>query len=98
VTDLFPCACCTKPLEPAQQLRFLVETDNLDNPSFLNRIRMLPALRGRPVPVCQACQSRIESEPPKLALPRPKAPLNLIGALGALSIGWLLGTLLTSRA
>ena len=96
MTDLCPCVCCNGPLEPAQQLRFLVETDNLDNPAYLNRIRALPAVKGRPVPVCKACQARL-AEPPKSARPHPKAPLSLIGALGALSLGWLLGSLLTSR-
>ena len=57
VTKLSRCACCDGALEPAQQLRFLVETDNLDNPAYLNRIRALPSVNGKPVPVCKACQA-----------------------------------------
>ncbi|MBN9118309.1 MAG: hypothetical protein J0I06_03965 [Planctomycetes bacterium] len=101
MTNLCRCACCDGALEPAQQLRFLVETDNLDNPSYLDRIRALPSVNGRPVPVCKACQTRIETHPVVLKS-RPKAaPLSLttglLGALGALSVGWLLGNLFTSR-
>jgi len=99
VTKLSRCVCCKGQLEPAQQLRFLVETDNLDNPSYLNRIRALPAMNGKPVPVCKACQSELETHP--RPLPRPKAaPLavtGLLGVFGALSVGLLLGGLFTAR-
>lgn len=96
MTKLSRCACCNGPLEPAQQLRFLVETDTLDDPSYLSRIRVLPSLNGRPLPVCKSCQSRIEANPAALKL-RKKAPLSLFGALGALSVGLLLGGLFTAR-
>jgi hypothetical protein len=99
VTKLSPCVCCKGQLEPAQQLRFLVETDNLDNPVHLARIRLLPSINGRPVPVCKACQTQIEAAPH--SLPKPKtAPLavgGLLGVFGALSVGLLLGRLFTSR-
>jgi hypothetical protein len=99
VTNLCRCVCCDNPLEPAQQLRFLVETDTLDNPSYLNRIRMLPSVNGKPVPVCTACQAHLEAHPTALE-PKPRkrvAPLSLLGALGALSIGLIVGSLFTSR-
>ena len=105
MSKLYLCACCDGQLEPAQHLRFLVETDNLDNPAYLARIRVMPSLNGRPVPVCSACQKRIEAEPRGLAkfLP-PKAraaPLSLasslFGALGVLSVGMFLGALFNSR-
>ena len=38
------CQFCAQELEPAQELRFLVETDTLDDPTHLNRIRRLPVL------------------------------------------------------
>jgi hypothetical protein len=96
VTNLCRCACCDNSLEPAQQLRFLVETDNLDNPSYLARIRVLPSVNGKPVPVCHACQTHLEANPTALKS-RPKAPLSLLGALGALSIGLIVGSLFASR-
>ena len=99
MTNLCPCACCKGPLEPAQQLRFLVETDNLDNPGYLNRIRALPSMNGRPLPVCKACQTQLESGAVALR-PRPKVavPLSLIGALGALSVGVILAKLFAPRS
>lgn len=99
MTKPFRCVCCDNPLEPVQQLRFLVETDNLDNPSYLNRIRALPSVHGRPVPVCKACQAHLESHPVALK-PKPRkkvAPLSLLGVFGALSIGVLVGGLFASR-
>jgi hypothetical protein len=107
VSKLCRCACCTSQLEPAQQLRFLVETENLDNPAFLARIRMLPSINGKPMPVCHACQTKIEATPrpvasgrvsPPLAKNQVKAPLSLaVGLLGVLSVGVLLGALINSR-
>ena len=91
MTNLYRCACCDGQLEPAQQLRFLVETATLDNPVHLARIRVLPAVNGKPIPVCKACQTRIEAAPP-----RPLAA-GLLGALGALSVGLLLGGFFTAR-
>jgi hypothetical protein len=106
LSKLFPCACCNGQLEPAQQLRFLVETDSLDNPAFLTRIRMLPSRNGKPVPVCGACQAKIEATPRLTAKPQTaplakkqaKAPLSLaVGILGVLSVGVLLSAMLNSR-
>jgi hypothetical protein len=100
------CAACASPLEPAQQLRFLVETDNLDNPAFLARIRTLPSIDGKPIPVCSACQKKIEAAPRRNAKPQAtpfvkkqvKAPLSLaVGLLGVFSVGVLLGAFLNSR-
>ena len=95
MTNLYRCACCDGQLEPAQQLRFLVETATLDNPVHLARIRVLPAVNGKPIPVCKACQTRIEAAPPR----PPSRPLasGLLGALGALSVGLLLGGFFTAR-
>ena len=94
-----PCRCssCQGPLEPAQQLRFLVETDNLDNPAYLARIRTLPSVNGRPVPVCKACQAKLEANPPRPTGARPAVANTWLGALGVVSVGLLLGTVFTSR-
>jgi hypothetical protein len=98
VTNLCPCACCNGRLEPAQQLRFLVETDNLDNPGYLNRIRMLPTRNGKPLPVCKACQAQLEARfTGAKARPKLVVPLSLLGALGALSVGLVLGRLFVPR-
>ena len=96
MTKLTRCACCEGPLEPAQQLRFLVETDTLDDPSYLSRIRALPAVNGRPLPVCKACQAELEATSEAGRFRRPRGS-SLWGALGALSVGWLLGNLFTAR-
>jgi hypothetical protein len=95
LTTLYRCACCDGQLEPAQQLRFLVETATLDNPVHLARIRVLPCVKGKPIPVCKACQTRIEAAPAR----RPARPLaaGMLGVFGALSVGLLLGGLFTSR-
>jgi hypothetical protein len=106
VTEHCRCACCEGPLEPAQQLRFLVETDTLDDPAYLARIRALPAVNGRPVPVCKACQTLLEAhavtpapktEGSRRPLARKRHVPNLFGVLGALSVGLLLGSLFTPR-
>ncbi|MBP3953957.1 hypothetical protein J8F10_01395 [Gemmata sp. G18] len=98
MTELCRCWSCKGNLEPAQQLRFLVETDNLDNPAYLARIRALPAVNGRPVPVCKACQTRIESAPRRpVAKPKPAAVSGLLGALGALSVGLLISGIFAPR-
>jgi hypothetical protein len=91
VTKLSRCACCKGALEPVQQLRFLVETDTLDNPAHLARIRALPSVNGKPVPVCKACHAKIAATPPRPRTPKPRAPFppDLLGALGALSLGLL---------
>ena len=91
-----PCRCvsCSAPLEPVQELRFLVESANLDDPATLARIRTLPSVRGRPVPVCKACQARIEGTPRRpVARPHPLRT-GVIAAVGLLSVGWLFQHLL----
>lgn len=101
MTELCRCSCCKGPLEPAQQLRFLVETDTLDDPAYLARIRVLPAVNGKPVPVCKACQTRIETAPrpsaSRTGVLRPPLARKLLGALGALSVGLLLTGLFAPR-
>ena len=97
MTDSCRCACCSGQLEPAQELRFLVETANLDNPSYLAHIRRLPAVKGRPVPVCAACQARLESYPlrPRRAGTKPNpVRTGVLAAIGLLSVGWLVQNVL----
>jgi hypothetical protein len=95
VTKLSRCACCDGPLEPAQQLRFLVETANLDNPAYLECIRVLPNANGKPIPVCKACQTQLEDHlAARKARKGRAAPLSLFGAL---SLGLLFGALFTTR-
>jgi hypothetical protein len=94
VSNSCGCVCCSAQLEPAQEFRFLVESDNLENPTYLARIRRLPAINGRPVPVCKACQVLVES-----VLPRPAArayPLHsgVLAAIGLFAIGWFVQSLL----
>ena len=87
------CACCRGSLEPAQKLRFLVETASLDDPAYLACIRRMPAdRRGRPVPVCSECQRLVESAPRPAR--RRLVPPGIFAAAGILSVGWLLHTLL----
>ena len=74
------------PLEPAQQLRFLVETDNLDNPAFLSPHPLIPAVDGKPVPVLAGVAETGTSKSPRrpLRTPKPKpqvAPLALAAGL-----------------
>jgi hypothetical protein len=85
-----PCASCHAPLEPAQELRFLVETANLDNPVYLNFIRRLPAARGKPVPVCKACQARIEASRPRTAPDPSPVRVGVLAAVGLFSVGWMI--------
>jgi hypothetical protein len=100
VTDSCRCACCAAQLEPAQELRFLVETANLDNPRYLAFIRRLPSSKGRPVPVCSACQTVLESSAlrpvPAWRVPAQSKPLatGVLAVVGLLSVGWLLQNLL----
>lgn len=94
MTKLPPCRCCRGPLEPAQQLRFLVETDTLDDPAHLARIRVLPNEHGKPVPVCQACQARLAAPPRR---PGAQRLPSLLSALGALSVGLVLTNLFAAR-
>jgi hypothetical protein len=88
------CACCSAELEPAQELRFLVECANLDNPSYLAHIRRLPSVKGKPVPVCKACQTDIENAPRPVARPN-HVRTGVLAVVGLLSVGWLLQTLLS---
>lgn len=98
MTNLCRCACCEGPLEPAQQLRYLVETANLDNPAYLELIRVLPSANGKPVPVCAGCQSQLEDHfAARKTRKRRAAPLSLFGALGALSLGVLFGGFFAAR-
>jgi hypothetical protein len=86
---------CRNPLEPAQELRFLVETSNLDNPEYLARIRRLPARNGKPLPVCKRCQTLAETAPTP-ARPQPTAnPIHvgLLAVAALLSLDWLFKTL-----
>lgn len=92
--NLCRCARCNDPLEPAQHLRFLVETDTLDDPAYLARIRVLPAANGRPVPVCKACQTALDTAPPARTKPLAK---SWLGVFGALTVGVLFGSLFASR-
>jgi len=94
VPQPYCCATCSGPLEPAQELRFLVESANLDNPAYLALIRRLPAVNGRPVPVCQACQAQIESTPRRIVRRPDPVRTAVLATVGLLSVGWLLQTLL----
>lgn len=96
------CQFCARALEPAQELRFLVETDTLDNPIHLDRIRRLPATTdGKPLRVCKSCQTRMEQNPHRFraAVEQDRvwrqARTGMLAAVGVLSLGWLLGTLLS---
>lgn len=88
----FRCVSCTHPLEPVQELRFLVESENLENPAYLASIRRLPTVKGRPIPVCKTCQAQIDSTHHRPTASRPSAVLAVVGIL---SVGWFLQTLLT---
>lgn len=85
-----PCACCAAPLEPVQELRYLVESETLDQPAYLESIRRMPSAGGRPVAVCAACQER-------LARPRPVRS-GVVAAVGILSVGWVMTALFAPRA
>ncbi len=98
MTELCRCVRCKGPLEPVQHLRFLVETDTLDDPAHLARIRTLPSAGGKPLPVCKACQARLEAAPRTPAKSAPKSLVpDLVGMVGALSVGLLLGALFKAR-
>ena len=96
-----PCQFCTRPLEPAQELRFLVETESLGEPAQLNRIRRLPATHdGKPLRVCRECQHQIERNPVRFrseverAHGRKQMRMGLMTAFGVLSAGWFLSVLI----
>jgi hypothetical protein len=89
------CQFCHDPLDPAQELRFLVEIQNLDNPAYLEQIRQLPAVGGKPLRVCKPCQAKVEATPNRLrAVPRPAAAAptasGVLAACGLLSVGLVL--------
>ena len=90
------CQLCYRPVEPAQALRFLVETENLSNPTYLNHIRHLPSVHGRPMCVCKGCQARLEARPRVARRVNVPAPADrrqfrsaVMTALGFLTIGWV---------
>jgi hypothetical protein len=98
------CQFCAQELESAQELRFLVETETLDNPTHLNRIRRLPATTdGKPLRVCKSCQAQIEMNPAQFraaveqAQSRRQLRTGMLAAVGLLSAGWFLGVLLGHR-
>ena len=109
MSKLYLCAYCDGQLEPVQHLRFLVETDNLDNPTFLARIRQMPSVNGRPLPVCKACHEWMGTElrPAPKPKARPRAPVvplaltasafGFFGVFGALSVGLILNSLFNPR-
>lgn len=88
------CACCSTQVEPAQELRFLVESENLDNPVHLARIRRLPAINGRPVPVCKLCQTLVEAAPQRLIARTNPFRLDIVAAVGLFTVGWFVQSLL----
>lgn len=96
-----PCQFCTRPLEPAQEFRFLVETETLAEPAHLNRIRRLPATQdGKPLRVCKGCQDQIEMNAVRFrreverAHGRKHLRMGLMTAFGVLSAGWFLSVVL----
>ena len=95
------CQFCSEPLAPAQEFRFLVESDAGTDPSLLARIRHLPAGRGgKPLRVCGACQRSIEAHPVRFRLAIEQAAARrqvraaMLTAAGLLSAGWFFGLLL----
>lgn len=89
------CLFCAAPLDPAQEFRFLVESQTLANPGMLALIRRLPAtLDGRPLRVCGACQAAVEA---RARAARPAAArrfrAGVLTAVGVLSAGWFLSAL-----
>jgi hypothetical protein len=95
------CQFCSGTLDPAQEFRFLVETDTLDDPTHLNRIRSLPATGdGRPLRVCKACQGEIEAHPVRFRIAVERAQVQrqirtgVMAAVGILSVGFLMMTAL----
>jgi hypothetical protein len=95
------CQLCYRELEPVQAFRFLVETETLPTPAYLDQIRHLPAVHGRPLCVCKTCQARLEARPrvtrrvvaPAVA-DRRQFRSAVMTALGFLTIGWVFGAVL----
>jgi hypothetical protein len=95
------CQFCAGKLEPAQELRFLVETETLNDPVHLNRIRMLPAAaNGKPLRVCKGCQTALTAHPVRFRMGVERAIAHrdlragMLAAVGVLSLGWFLSTFL----
>ena len=55
-----PCQFCRHELDLAQQFRYLVEAQTVDNPVMMAAIRRLPHTHGRPLRCCRGCQTVIE--------------------------------------
>ena len=95
------CQFCNHPLEPVQEFRFLVESETLAEPAYLSRIRRLPATAdGKPLRVCDRCQSQLEARPVQFrdaverAAARRQLRSGMLAAVGLYSAGWMLGTIL----
>jgi hypothetical protein len=93
---LHPCLCvrCSAELEPAQEFRFLVESDNLDNPDYLASIRRLPAINGRPLPVCLECQPIVAAISPRPVRKTTRLGTGLLATFGIFAIGLIVHGLL----
>src|SRR4051812_36207876 len=88
------CQLCYRELDPAQALRFLVETENLTSPAYLDHIRHLPSVRGRPLCVCKHCQAKLEARPRvqrKAPTPagRPQFRSAVLTMIGFFAFGWV---------
>ena len=99
MTQTCRCQLCNETLEPAQALRFLVETDNLDDPGYLAHIRRLPAVGGKPLRVCKRCQATVEANPVQFrtaveAAHGRRLRAGMLTACGLLSVGLILTSLL----
>jgi hypothetical protein len=93
------CQLCYRELEPAQALRFLVETENLSNPGYLEHIRYLPSVRGRPLCVCKHCQARLGARPRvqrRVPAPagRPQFRSAVLTVIGLVAFGWVFSAVL----
>jgi hypothetical protein len=95
------CQLCYRELEPVQAFRFLVETETLATPAYLEQIRYLPSVHGRPLCVCKKCQARLEARPRVARRVAARVPADrrqfrsaVMTALGFLTIGWVFGAVL----
>src|SRR4051794_2463013 len=55
-----PCQFCRTDLDLAQQFRYLVEAQTVNDPVMMTAIRRLPHAHGRPLRCCRGCQAAIE--------------------------------------
>ena len=88
---LCPCRLCRRPLDPAQTLRFLFETETQTSPAYLELIRELPHVNGVPLRVCRPCQHELESRP-RVARPaddRQQFRGAVLAGLGLVAVGWV---------